>query len=137
MVTSPVLYRHRSLISLTNAVFVGHAAIILCTLSLCYRRQSSTDRRWNDIKIHHVWQWGIIQFHRYKLVFAERYFLNGYLALLRYPQQHIALTSSQESTSILIRIFLGDGIEFSIVVQLKLHQSIRHSIALAVNHLNL
>ena len=134
VVTSPCLLGHCQFILVSDAVLAGQSPVVLCSLFGGDQRQFGADGRRYDVKFDISRNWLTVQNDSHLLLFSETHLLDSRHPILCHPQQHIALSGGQASVAGRIGGFLSHRIEFSIVVELELHQSPCYGIALGIHH---
>ena len=135
--TSRFISHESSYVSIADRVFNFHATAVFSTLFRSYFRHIEAFSWRDDVEMHRIsFACLLVQLHYHFIVLTKRYLSVTELTILWSPYQHVTLTSRQECLAFCIRLLVGYGIEFSIVVYLKFYLRISNRLVGCINHLN-
>ena len=124
-------------VGVADGVFEGEAAVVFLALCRRDRGQVGLFRRRDDVDFLACQACGlvVIEFDGDAFVLAERSLGIAEAAVLRRPDEHVALARREKGLSLGVGVFGSGRVELGVIVDFEVHARVVHGLAVAVHHL--
>ena len=135
MVAAPVLVGHGLLIGLADRVLHRQAAVVLGALFGSHLWQRGRDGRRHEVEILRGERFfPLPEGHGDGLVLIETDLLDADVAVLRCPDNHVAMAGGERGAALGIGLLRGHGVELGVIVEFKLHTGVADGLAQGIVH---